>query len=167
MLDKLLEEHRKMLDIAAQIREYLRQSVVPETELLIDLRWQLTSMIFSHVAIEDRVLYLPLEQDSRPDVAALARGFKVELEQLIEQYEEHVMAWPTEETRRRWSEYRLTALGLLDILDDRLAREEEQLYSIAMAAGSDFAERIQPVERNWIAPAWGMREQIFKGTEEY
>lgn len=155
-----------MLEISAQIRQYLRHPVAPEAETLIDLRWQLTSLIFGHIAAEDRFLYLPLEQDSRPYVAELARTFKAELELLIEKYEEHVMSWPTEATRIRWDEYRLTALGLLDILDDRIEREELELYSIAMADADAFAERAQPVERNWIAPAWGMREQIFKGYED-
>ena len=107
-----------------------------------------------------------LEHDSRPEVAALAHSFKAELELLVQKYEEHVLSWPTEATRIRWDEYRLTALGLLDILDDRLEREEAELYSIVMADSATFADRVKPVERNWIAPAWGMREQIFKGYEE-
>ena len=102
MLDKLLGEHCRMLEISAQIRQYLRHPVAPEAETLIDLRWQLTSLIFGHIAEEDRFLYLPLEQDSRPYVAELARTFKAELELLIEKYEEHVMSWPTEATRIRW-----------------------------------------------------------------
>ena len=101
MLDKLLGEHRKMLEISAQIRQYLRHPVAPEAEILIDLRWQLTSLIFGHVAVEDRFLDLPLEQDSRPDVAALARSFKAELELLVSKYEEHVISWPTEAKRPR------------------------------------------------------------------
>jgi len=165
MLNRLLDEHRKVLELAAQIRTYLHRSVAPDSETLIDLRWQLTSLIFSHVANEDRVLFLPLEQDSRAPVSELARAFKAELETLIETYEAHVLAWPTEETFRRWNEYRTVALRLLDVLEDRLVREEDQLYSVALADGGDFGDRLQPVERNWISPAWGMREQIFKGPD--
>ena len=155
-----------MLELVAQIRVYLHRPVAPDSETLIDLRWQLTSLIFSHVANEDRALFLPLEQDARGSVSELARAFKVELETLIETYEAHVLTWSTEESFRRWDEYRMTALRLLDVLEDRLGREEDQLYSIALAEEASFCGRLEPVERNWISPAWGMREQIFKGPDE-
>ena len=99
------------------------------------------------------VNYFSINEKGNVEVTPARNGVAVDLKELIDELDLSDVATPV-------------LIRFPDILDDRIEREELELYSIAMADADAFAERAQPVERNWIAPAWGMREQIFKGYED-
>ncbi len=164
MYRQSLAQHQQIRTLIDQFESYLSPATPPvDPEAMAHCRWRLASLIFEHLALEDRTLYLPLERDPRNDVVTNTRRSKQELEVLFDRTQQHVKEWPTAVALGSWPEYCAVTRDLLKSFRARLSHEEAGPYLWVRTSGDIMAGQIQPHERNWVAPAWLVRDRIYAG----
>jgi hypothetical protein len=160
-LTRLQREHDTIRPLAAHFAAFLQSETLQDIDAVAECRWEMTKAILQHVAFEDRYAFLPLERDSRPEVAAIAQRFKQELNDIQASFEQHMDRWSSITTTQHWASYREVALLQNHVLLDRLRREEEQLYPfISTNAEIASGAPMPPPERNWARAAWDVQGSL-------
>jgi hypothetical protein len=151
--------HRTVRDLAGEIATLCRSAVLPDAALLADARWRFTRQLLSAVTLHDQVIYANLENCCEPEAAAVVRSFREEQERLHITFRDHMLRWTAEAVEGDWPGYRSALAHILDILHERMGREERILYPLAEAMlPAEIAKHRTP--RNWARDAWEIRESV-------
>lgn len=108
----------------------LASDVPPDPAALAACRWNLARLVTTHLALEDKHVYLPLEAQRGTPASAVARRLRRELGDLYAAFQRHISEWPGEALVRDWAGYRRAADALLVALKGRIEREEADLYPL-------------------------------------
>lgn len=158
MIEKLYQQHRILRGLAAELLGLVSRDTPCDGRKLADARWRLARMLHQHLAVEERLVYRPLERDRRPEVAILAQSFRRELDDAYARYGQHLDHWTVEAIRSDWTGYRSAVGHLARFYEDRMEREEAQLFPLI---NSDPHICIRtPGDRNWAADGLAAREKI-------
>jgi len=159
MLDKLRRDHEDLRAKGEVVRALLLSPSPPAPETLAHARWSLSSAVMQHLAFEDRHLYAKLLTDARPYVVALGKQFETELGQLFSRYSKHAQQWTPDRIAGQWDAYRRSALPMIDEMNDRMAREERELFVIVEQAEIE-TRSIKPPLHNWARDAFAIKDTI-------
>lgn len=151
MIERLQQEHRDLTVLAASLRDGLR-SLVPDLEALTRYRWELAKMMMQHLAFEDRNLYRPLEAHPDSAVAEVALRFKAHLTSTQADYEAHTAQWTGPAMKDDWRGYCSASIRQLRVLDERIQREEAELFPLISRLGEAPQVSLAST-RNWARAA--------------
>jgi hypothetical protein len=158
VIDKLLNQHQLLRRFGTELLALTEGDTPCDMERLAASRWRLARMLLQHLALEERVIYRPLERDPRPAAVIVAQGFRCELERTFERYRAHMGFWTREKIEKDWRSYTLAVGHMVTFLMERQDREEAELYPL-VNADADISIRT-PADRNWAAGGWTIRDQI-------
>lgn len=158
MIDKLLHQHALLRVFSAELLEVLSSDTPCDQNQLAAARWKLVRMFLQHLTTEERVLYRPLHHHHLPEVALTAQSFRIELDRFYERFEEHMGGWTWAKIEADWAGYKLAVRHMVDTLNERMDREEVELFPHIDAA-AEIATR-SPDDRNWAAAVWTIREKL-------
>ncbi|MEQ7873524.1 hemerythrin domain-containing protein [Sphingomonas sp. ASV193] len=117
-----------------RVEEYRSPDDAPAVAL--DLA-RLIGLVRVHLAQEDRLLYGAMIGSGSAHAAATARRFAAEMGGLAERIEAFAMRWSSSALiALDLAAFRAELDSLLAALDERIARENEQLYPLAEATGA-------------------------------
>ena len=137
-LSKLRGEHTEIQKIVRKLRYLIGQPSPPPQLHLFALRHELSSTLIAHLKSEDWLLYPQLMASADADVAATARAFSEEMGGLAGVYRDHCQSWNADAIAADWAGYCSDCRGLIDTLNNRITRENRDLYplleSLARAA---------------------------------
>jgi hypothetical protein len=158
MIEKLKHQHDQLREIGSEILALLDQPEPCDPSKLYELRWRLMRGLLQHLALEERCVYRPLEQEADVVVAFKARLFREELEQAYAGLQRYLEEWPPERIRTQWQEYAASARFRMRGFFDRMDREEAELFP-HVDGRPDIGIR-SPHDRNWAADGAAMRDRI-------
>ncbi len=130
MIAKLLNEHNQLRRMGRQLGRLIAEPRPPEQVGLFEVRREFASLLVAHLKNEDWVLYPRLLASKDRSIAATARQFIDELGGLSDAYARHTRSWTAFTIAADWEGYcRDTAL-LIAALDERIEREDRELYPL-------------------------------------
>lgn len=129
-LSQLHQDHFQVEKLVGQLRELIASPTPPPSVQLFDVRRRLTSLIIAHLKSEDWVLYPPLLASADPEVAEIARQFVEEMGGLAQAFHDFMAAWDALKIDANWPDYCRECGGILDALQNRLAREDHELLPL-------------------------------------
>lgn len=129
-LTKLRGEHSEIQSIIRKLRYLTSQPSPPPQLHLFALRYELSSALIAHLKTEDWILYPQLMASADPHVAATAREFSEEMGGLAQAYREHCRSWSANAIAADWAGYCSASRGLIDALNNRITRENRELYPL-------------------------------------
>ncbi|HEX8192570.1 MAG TPA: hemerythrin domain-containing protein [Allosphingosinicella sp.] len=136
---QLRYEHDLLIGMAEALGAAARGDAPPaDLPRLLLLLGQFTQLLQVHLLREDSVLYPALEASGDRVTAALAAAMREEhgaLHRHIAAFDE---AWTPEAIRRRWRDFGADIADLLDMVEQRIERENEDLYPL-LAERTDLA----------------------------
>lgn len=156
---RLLDEHEQLRGLSRDLMTLLAQPAPPAAETLADLRWNIARTVLRHLPNEDRYVYRRLFRHTRPDAIATAKFFQQDLQHTYEPYRVHSERWTIEAALADWPTYCAATRRLLIAVDDRMQREEEQLYPHLRDA-PDFVPERCPDAHNFAGDAWAIRASL-------
>ena len=129
MIDRkqLSDDHTELGAIARKLREQVEKRE-PEFEAMTRERWRLGYRLAIHLATEDKHVYPALKQHADPKIAALATAYESEMGGLDQRYRDYLAKWNAVEILAHWEDFCAETLTILEALDNRIAREEQELY---------------------------------------
>lgn len=163
MLKRLLRDHAIMRERGDTLLALLDQSEPPPSDVLADARWQLSSYIMQHLALEDRHLYTKLLNDDRAHVQQTGRRFQAELAELFGSYAESAQFWTPERITADWDNFRSMARTRLLRMYARIDSEEAELFPLAYDAAIDVSAHGLP-SHNWTRDAFSIKDAIVNGS---
>ena len=130
MLNRLLDEHARIRDLAAELEAIVAGRRPDDATAFWRLRWSLLSLILQNLRHERSAVMEPLLRDARPEVVALAERFNTELADITSKYLDHIIRWDSDEGMADWTMYGDQVQPLFGVLHDRMEREERLLYPL-------------------------------------
>lgn len=127
---KLRDDHDALLKLAGVFRDILTQPVAPTGIDLVKFRSAFSKELLAHLTREDWLLYPALLQSSDKLVAATAQAFIDEMGGLLAAYKTWSGEWPTERIVAEWRIFVSETLALLNALEERIDRENNELYPL-------------------------------------
>lgn len=131
---QLTDEHAELATIARELRRLVRKQE-PDIEALTRERWRLGYRLAVHLAREDRHVYPSLKRHTDAQIAARATAYEAEMGNLDQQYRDYMARWDSVGITARWEGFCGETLGILDALEHRVAREEQDLYPLLARGG--------------------------------
>ncbi|WP_187336682.1 hemerythrin domain-containing protein [Novosphingopyxis iocasae] len=123
MLAKLLDDHERIAQLAAELSDFIAEDAPPFTARFAQVRWNLARELSTHLAVETQILKEALRQkillESHANSLDLTLG---------EDLRQHIVRWPDPELRDDWFAYRQDLEALLTRLQRRVEREETRIY---------------------------------------
>lgn len=159
-IDKLLSQHQTLRDLIAQFRGIAASGTIPPLSALIEWRWNLARNIMMHLGEEDRLLYLPLEQDLRPHARDMAKKYKASLMTQFTGFQKHIDNWTGESAVEDWPAYSAMVLQLLQGLEDRINGEESDIYPFLRSSSTQDKAGIAPANHNWARDGFHIKDKI-------
>ena len=138
-IDKLREEHERLIDILGRLETALALPEPPPAIQLFELRRELTATLVSHLKAEDWILYPQLIRGKDKKAAAAARALLDEMGGLARAFAEFSERWGATEIARDWAGYRRAGTAMIGALARRIARENRELYPLLEAATAKAA----------------------------
>ena len=129
-LCKLRGEHTDIQKIVRKLRYLISQPSPPPQLHLFALRHELSSTLISHLKTEDWLLYPQLMASADAQIAATARAFSEEMGGLAVAYRDHCQYWNADAIAADWAGYCRDSRGLIDALNNRITRENRDLYPL-------------------------------------
>lgn len=123
LLAKLDEHQAKALEIIQRGDRLLAPDAVPDTQLLVQSRWELTRILAAYQAFKHHELFNPVIRSGPPDKARLAEQMKRECIALGDDYREHVARCTNLDIPKYWDSYRPAVARLLARVKSHMARE--------------------------------------------
>lgn len=96
----------------------------------------LAQAIAAHVAHEDGVLYPEIEHHPSADLSDAAQSFAAEFEALRADWCDYLRAWPRARADADWEGFRAATGAIIPKMIDRIARENDCLYPLALRRGA-------------------------------
>lgn len=130
-------QHDELVVIAKDISGNLKADAL-RTDAK-NVRLQLSKMagvLGAHLSIEDRWLYPKLVAHADASVARLARQYQDEMSGLKEAFDAYMTRWETSQKIQANPEtFIKETLGLLEVLSQRIHRENSELYTLVDRLG--------------------------------
>ncbi len=127
---KLREDHDALLELIGLFRDILRQPIAPAGIDLVNFRSAFSKELLAHLTREDWLLYPSLLQSSDKLIAGTAQTFMDEMGGLLAAYKAWSGDWPTERIIAHWQTFVTETSAVLDALDERIDRENNELYPL-------------------------------------
>lgn len=105
------------------------------------LRWELARLLMSHLAIEDRLFYPAMQRLPDAEARATATAFQAEMGGLSDAFGSYMRGWTDDRVAAEWPAFCAETQSLLNILAQRIGREDSQLYPLATRAMQDKSQR--------------------------
>ena len=132
---QLRYEHDLLVGMAEALGAGARSDAAPpELPQLLLLLGQFTQLLQVHLLREDSVLYPALESSNDRIVVALAAGMREEHGALARHVRAFEQTWSADEIRRRWRDFTADLSDILDMVRQRIDRENDELYPLLDAA---------------------------------
>jgi hypothetical protein len=163
MLEKLLHDHAVLRERGERLIALLDLPSMPDPQVLAHTRWQLSSHVMQHLALEERYLYAKLLSDPRPHVRALGESFQRELAALYADYSEQGKYWTQDRIAADWDAYRHPAKARALAMFARAEREEAQLYPLIQGASIDVSTHA-PHTSNWTRDAFAIKDAMTQAS---
>ena len=130
---KYRDQHEELLQMVGKIAPYLQESKVKESaEEISKMLIALTGKLKLHLAIEDEHLYPLLTKSNDPSVKNMAAQFMKEMGGIAKAYGDYRTKWALPQTMKAQpQEFIKDTLAVVKVLQDRISRENNQLYQIA------------------------------------
>jgi hypothetical protein len=158
IIDRLLDEHRQLRAIAGELSALLDRPEAPADDSVSDCRWRMARLALRHLPLEDRHVFRRLDQHPDPNVRAAMARYRREFEGGYAAYQQHSERWTDAAVRQDWGGYRHATRRQLAFLEERLTREEQDLYP--HLASAPPAEGRTPELRNWAGDAWAIKASL-------
>lgn len=131
--DKFREQHGEILRLASELRATLVESkLAADGTASRSLLSKLLGKLTLHLAAEDRHLYPELQRSADAAVAALSKRFATEMGGIAAQIADWGKRWPTPNAiKADPRKFMAESNGILDILWNRMQRENRELYPAA------------------------------------
>lgn len=163
MLQKLLDDHAMLREKGEALIVLLDLPVMPDRHVLAELRWQVSSLMMQHLALEDRYLYAKLINDPRPDIRSMGERFQQELIGLYAHFSEQARYWTQDRIAADWDGYRHPARQRAHIMFARIEREEAELYPLIKDASIDLSTQV-PHSANWTRDAFAIKDAMINSA---
>ncbi len=158
MEEKLLRDHHRVVEIANNLKDILRETNAPNAQSLASARWAFAAALMQHLAVKERHLYAKFEHDDRPFVKAYFEKSKTDLLKCFQSYTDHIATWSTANALAKWKIYQIKAVHVVDIFIERLHAESELL---------EFAKRHDidintpsMMTTNWTRKAFELKDKV-------
>lgn len=159
MLNKLLQDHAVLREKGEALIALLDLPAMPDQQVLAQTRWELSSLMMQHLALEDRYLYSKLISDPRPHVRSIGEKFQQELLDLYAHFSEQGKYWTQDRIAGDWDGYRHPARSRAHIMFARIEREEAELYPLIADASIDVSSH-SPHTANWARDAFAIKDAM-------
>ena len=133
-LTRLRHEHDELLRIVRELGRMIAERDPAELVQLFHVRQAFASLLVAHLKTEDWVLYPRLLASKDRHVAATARRFIDELGGLADAYARHSHDWTAFTIAADWPGYCRDTRRMIDALERRIERENEELYPLLEVA---------------------------------
>ena len=157
MLERLLKDHDRLRDIARRLAAAVSTSRPPSATDLEEIRWELARESLQHLAHDERQVLAKIEQFGDDSARAVVATFRADLDSFNAAFREHMEHWTGSRVAATPSRYARSVRQLVSRLEDRLAREEQELYPLAYNIA--VCGQTSPA-RNWAGDAWAIRSSI-------
>ena len=159
MLNKLLQDHAMLREKGEALIALLDLPSMPDRQILAQMRWEVSSLMMQHLALEDRYLYAKLISDPRPHVRSIGERFQQELLDLYAHYSEQGKYWTQDRIAADWDGYRHAAKRRTHVMFERIEREESELYPLIAGAAIDINSHA-PHTTNWAREAFAIKDAM-------
>lgn len=131
-IDNYRRQHDELLEIATQISQFLStESLVDNSQDVVNLLTKLTGKLLAHLAMEDKVLYPLLLKNKNEDVRETAQSFFSEMGDLQEVYKAYIDKWSDSRSIKQAAEDFVTETNtIFAALSKRIDRENNELYPL-------------------------------------
>ena len=129
-LSRLQQEHTKLAGLFRRLRNAIESADCPSQVELFELRRQLVSTLLAHLKLEDWALYPRLIQSDQKDFASTGQAFKDEMGGLAPAFLAYSEKWNANSISADWSSYCADTRAVLDALENRLEREDRDLFPL-------------------------------------
>lgn len=157
MFEHLIAEHDELRAILDRMPALLENSDERNEESVRQCRWEMSRLLFQHLAREEREVYTPLDQADDQALQHLADEFRSDLKAIHEAFQAHMKKWSTLSIVGQWDRYRSDVITLNNRLKDRFDREERLLFP---RIKPEHVKSIRAVRHNWARDVWSFRDQI-------
>lgn len=149
---ELRAQHERIMRLAAELRRAVDRG--EELQPVAALRWGLARELIAHLAIEDRLLYPSMLRSRDTATVDLATRFKSELGSLGDAFTTYMTQWSDSRIAREWEGFRRETRTILDLLAERVARENESLYPLIEDAAEQGLPALSGARTLAARPHW-------------
>lgn len=136
-IELLKAQHEELEQSAAALLEAVsseaRQSIAP-------LRWRFARLLIAHLAVEDRFFYPRIIAGDDTAAAQVALRFQQEMAGLSDMFSQHMAKWTDDLIGKDWSGYSREVKDILARLQQRIDRENRELYTLMEGIAPDDKE---------------------------
>lgn len=157
MFGRRIAEHNELRGILDRMPALLENGDERSEESIRQCRWEMSRLLFQHLARKEREVYTPLDPVDDPALQRLANEFRSDLEAIHQAFQAHMKKWSTLSIVGQWYCHRNDVIALNGRLLDRFDREERFLFP---RIKPEHVESIGAVRHNWIRDVWSFRDQI-------
>jgi hypothetical protein len=129
-LKQCQDDHRRLANIASRLTNVLARDRPPPASELYALRQELVSTLIRHLKAEDWLLYPKLMRSPDPRISQIAQSFVNEMGGLALTFRNHSERWAAYAIESDWPGYRRETAQLLIALNERIMREDRDLYPL-------------------------------------
>lgn len=128
-----LKQHSELLGIAGQISGKLNaEAIENDIKSIVDLLTVLSLKLFFHLSMEDKVLYPSLLNSPVDGAKETAQKFMEEMGGIAEAFKAYRDKWATSVAiQANPKDFINETTSLIQALDNRISREEKELYILA------------------------------------
>lgn len=129
--EKLRGDHLLLMVMARDLSRLSSQNDPPCRIELFRARTKLASSLIRHLKEEDWVVYPALLRSHVQSRREAARTLQLQTGSLANAFNEYMRRWTTFTIERDWQGYREETSALLNLLTQRITREDTNLYGAA------------------------------------
>ncbi|MBX3593012.1 hemerythrin domain-containing protein [Sphingomonas sp.] len=158
-LEVFFAEHRRLRACNAEMAAFARQLAGPATEILNDARWRFTRTLLRTLTMKDRLVFPRLRLHPDPTARETADRFATSTVADYERFANHTRRFPPEMASTDWRSYAAAVRMRTAEMDERMTREETELFPLLADAPEVDAGR-NLTDINWAADGWRVRELL-------
>lgn len=158
-VQRLIAEHTQLAQMGQALIALLDRPEPPSAEILSEHRWNIARTVLRHLPTEERYVYRRLDEHRRPEAIRIAQRFRDDLANTYEPFKAHSERWTIDAALADWTTYRVATRRLILMLDDRMQREEAELYPQLVDAPHFVPERSADTP-NFAGDAWAIRASL-------
>jgi hypothetical protein len=140
MLDKLMDGHRKLMQLTAELEALIASPKHADAGELGKLRWAFTREVMEHLYIQERFVFDRLDRSGNLWVRQRAAEFKDSMGPLHADYLAHMRRWQGSVSAAEWQAYVRETRQLLLRFKLRMTDEEKRLYPLIKTEQVIFAK---------------------------
>lgn len=152
-------EHRNLRSCNVEMATLARRFEAPSTAELNDARWRFTRTLLRTLTMKERMVYPRLRLHADPQARATALRFQESTAVDYERFATHTKRFPPDVVVTDWRAYAVAVRLRTAELEDRLDREERELFPLLDDA-PDIATMPIATGTNWAADGWRVRSLL-------